>query len=135
MNRTVLARLIALLIAIAAVVVVGVVAYHVGVTNSTVGPAIRVMPYRGNMMGWGDGSGAGLVWLVGLVVIGLLFVWLLAAILAPDRGGSNRAGLAGSASSTAGDVEKLHDLSEMHAQGRLTDEEFTAAKRKLLGLQ
>jgi uncharacterized membrane protein len=132
MNRTVLARLIALLIAIAAVVVVGVVAYHVGVTNSTAGPAIRAMPYRGNMMGWGDGSGAGLVWLVGMVVIGLLFVWLLAAILAPGRGGSNPGGLTGS---TAGDVEKLHDLSEMHAQGRLTDEEFTAAKRKLLGLQ
>jgi uncharacterized membrane protein len=87
------------------------------------------------MMGWGDGSGAGLVWLVGCVVIGVLFVWLLAAILAPGRGGSSPAGLAGSSSSTVGDVEKLHDLSEMHAQGRLTDEEFTAAKRKLLGLQ
>ena len=134
MNRTVLARLIALLIAVAAVVVVGAVAYHFGVTNSTAGPAIRVMPFRGRMMGWGDGSGAGLVWLVGLVVIGLLFVWLLAAILSPGRGGPNQAGTAGSTGPAAG-VDTLKDLSDLHEQGRLTDEEFTAAKRKLLGLQ
>jgi hypothetical protein len=140
MNRTVLARLIALLLAIAAAVVVGAVAYHVGAANSTVGPAFRVMPFRGRMMGWGDGSGAGIVWLIGLVVIGLLFVWLLAAILSPGRGGPNPAGpnpagQFGATGPAAAGIESLKELSDLHAQGRLTDEEFTAAKRKLLGLQ
>jgi hypothetical protein len=34
----------------------------------------------------------------------------------------------------AGDLDRLHQLSELHDQGKLTDDEFTAAKRKLLGL-
>lgn len=134
MNRTVLTRLVALLIAIAAVVVVGAVAYHVGVVNSTAGPA-RFMPFRGRLMAWGDGSGAGLIWLAGLVVVGLLFVWLLAALLSPARGGPNPAGQTGATGPAAGGIDSLKELSDLHAQGRLTDEEFTAAKRKLLGLQ
>ena len=120
MNRTVLVRLAALVVAIVVIVVVGVAAYHVGVDNSTAGPAFRVMPFRGRMMASGDGFGVGILWLAGVVVVGLLFVWLLAAILSPGRGG---------------ELSTLKDLSELHAQGRLTDEEFTAAKRKLLGLQ
>jgi hypothetical protein len=31
-------------------------------------------------------------------------------------------------------VERLRELSAMHTQGLLTDDEFSAAKRKLLGL-
>jgi hypothetical protein len=31
-------------------------------------------------------------------------------------------------------VERLRELSDMHAQGHLTDDEFAAAKRKILGL-
>lgn len=149
MNRTVLVRLAALLVAIVAIVGVGAIAYHAGVDNSTAGPGIRVMPFRGRMMGWGDGSGAGIIWLVGVVVVGLLFVWLLAALLSPGRGtnsaggaGVSGAGVSGSGAtgptatgSSAGEPDTLKGLSDLHAQGRLTDEEFTAAKRKLLGLQ
>jgi len=135
MNRTVLVRLAALLVAIVVIVGVGALAYHAGVDNSTAGPAIRVMPFRGRMMGWGDGSGAGILWLAGVVVVGLLFVWLLAALLSPGRSGSNPAGHAGVTGTAAGELDTLKSLSDLHAQGRLTDEEFTAAKRKLLGLQ
>jgi hypothetical protein len=31
-------------------------------------------------------------------------------------------------------VDRLRELSELHDRGSLTDEEFAAAKRKLLGL-
>jgi hypothetical protein len=134
MNRTVLVRLAALVVAIVVIVVVGVAAYHVGVDNSTAGPAFRVMPFRGRMMASGDGFGVGILWLAGVVVVGLLFVWLLAAILSPGRGGP-AAGPVAATGPAAGELSTLKDLSELHAQGRLTDEEFTAAKRKLLGLQ
>ena len=89
---------------------------------------------------WGsDGAGLGLIGLLGLVVVGVIFVWLLAAFLSPDHGrpGSVAAiggAPTGSAGPASGDVERLKELSDLHAAGRLTDEEFTAAKRKLLGL-
>jgi len=63
-----------------------------------------------------------------LVLIGLLFFWLLAAILTPSRGGTRTDAPA------PGDLERLRELSDMHDRGQLTDEEFGAAKRKLLGL-
>lgn len=31
-------------------------------------------------------------------------------------------------------IDRLRDLAAMHEKGQLTDEEFTAAKRRLLGL-
>jgi hypothetical protein len=31
-------------------------------------------------------------------------------------------------------MEQLRELSDLHSNGQLTDEEFTAAKRKILGL-
>ena len=132
MRRTVLLRLAALLIALAAVVIVGVAAYHFGVTNAPGapgGPGFRGMPMRGHVVGWGAEPGLGLFGLVGLVVIGLLFFWLLAALVSPNRGGPISPGPA------TGDFERLRELSEMHDGGKLTDDEFTAAKRKLLGLQ
>jgi hypothetical protein len=139
MNRTVLVRRAALVVAIVVIVGVGAIAYHAGVDNSTAGAGIRVMPFRGRMMGWGDGSGAGIIWLVGVVVVGLLFVWLLAALLSPGRGTNSAGGAgvtgSGATGSSAGELDTLKGLSDLHAQGRLTDEEFTAAKRKLLGLQ
>jgi hypothetical protein len=75
------------------------------------------------------GPGAGLFGLVVVVVIGLLLFWLLAALLSPDGGGRRPVGPA------AGDVERLRELSDLHTAGKLTDDEFAAAKRKLLGLQ
>jgi Short C-terminal domain len=128
MNRTVLVRLTALVVAIIVVVAVALAAYHFGVANSDSGTAIRTMPMRGRMFGWGYGPGSDLFGLAGMVLIGLLFVWLLAALLSPNRGGT-------STPPAAGDLERLHQLSDMHDRGQLSDDEFTAAKRKLLDLQ
>jgi hypothetical protein len=128
MKRTVLLRLAALVAALAAIAIVVVVAYNIGVANAHSAPVIRGMRFDGHGMGW-DGymPGFGLLGLLGFVAIGVLVVWLLAALLSPD-GGRRSPGPA------AGDVERLRELSDMHTAGKLTDDEFAAAKRKILGL-
>ena len=130
MKRTVLLRLVALLVAVAVVVAVAAIAYHVGTTNASNAPLMRGMPYRGQFgqMGGYYGVGFGLFGLVGFVLIGLLFLWLLAALLAPDRGGHRTTAPA------PGDLDRLSQISELHDRGKLPDDEFAAAKRKLLGL-
>jgi hypothetical protein len=130
MNRTVLRRLAALLVALAVVAVVGVVAYQVG-TGNTAGshPMMRGTTFRGFGEGMGYVPGIGLLGLLGLVVVGLLVFWLLTTLVTPNRGGP------GPAAATTGDLERLRELSDLHTAGKLTDEEFTVAKRKVLGLQ
>ena len=132
MKRTVLLRLTALVVALAAIAAVAFVAYHFGANNAPGTPMMRVVPMRGRMFGWGGfggDPGLGLFGLIVLVGVGLLFVWLLAALMSPNRGG------AGSVGPATGDMERLSQLSAMHDAGKLTDDEFAAAKRKLLGLQ
>lgn len=126
-----LVRLVAVAVVCVVVVgVVGVAAYHFGVATGSDGPMMRGVPARGFMGVRGyDWPGAGLLGLLGLVLVGVLVFWLLAALLSPERGGPRSSGPA------SGDVERLRELSDMHAQGRLTDEEFAAAKRRLLSLQ
>jgi hypothetical protein len=128
MRRNVLRLLAGLAIVLVAAAVVGVVAYYLG-SNVSGGPMMRGVPGRGFAEGhdayW---PGLGLLGLLGCVLIGVLVFWLLAALLSPDRGGSSPTG------SATGDVERLRELSAMHTQGLLTDDEFAAAKRKLLGL-
>ena len=128
MRRNVLRLLAGLVIVLVAAAVVGVVAYNLG--SNTVGePVMRGMPGRGFMDGRGtEWPFLGLLGLVGCVLIGVLVFWLLAALLSPDHGGASSTG------SATGDVERLRELSAMHTQGLLTDDEFAAAKRKLLGL-
>jgi uncharacterized membrane protein len=130
MKRTVLLRLVALLVAVAAVVAVAAIAYHFGTTNTNNTPVIRGMPYRGyaGEMGY-YGVGFGVFGIVGFVLVGLLVIWLLAALFSPDRGRPH------SIDPAPGDLDRLTQISEMHDQGKLTDDEFVAAKRKLLGLQ
>jgi hypothetical protein len=129
MNRAVLRRLTGLVIVLAAIVIVGVVAYNLGVTNGPGSTPLRGMPFHRDYGGWGYGTGFGLFGLLGFVLIGLLVFWILAAFLAPNGGGSRPGG------SSTGDLDRLRELTDMHARNELTDEEFTAAKRKLLGLQ
>ena len=43
-------------------------------------------------------------------------------------------GMAAPAAGSAGDLDELAKLGELHAQGILTDEEFTAKKAQILGL-
>lgn len=143
MRRVVVLRILALVaIVVVAMGVAGIAAYHFGVTNGPNTPMMGGFGFRGHEAGtmWNsDWPGLGLLGMGALVVGGILFVLLLAAVLSPDRGrsGSGAPG-AGPASSSAGpaagDVERLRELSDLHAAGRLTDEEFTAAKRKLLGM-
>lgn len=129
MRKSVLRVLAVVVIVLVAAAVVGAVAYHFGVTNANGTAFVRGGMMRGGrMLGWGDGVGFGLFGLLGFVLVGVLVFWLLAALLSPNRGGPISTGPA------AGDVERLRELSEMHDRGQLNDEEFAAAKRKLLGL-
>jgi len=142
MKRNTLLRLLAVLaIVVVAVGVAGVAAYHFGVTSGPNTSVIHSMPFRGRegMMN-SDWPGLGLVGLLGFALLAVLFIWLVAALLSPDRGKPASAGQPAQPAGTstgpaAGDVERLRELSELHSSGHLTDEEFTAAKRKLLGLQ
>ncbi|HEX7492391.1 MAG TPA: SHOCT domain-containing protein [Candidatus Limnocylindrales bacterium] len=152
MRRVVILRLLALLAIVVVVMgVAGVVAYHFGVTSGSNTPMMRDVPFRGHEVTgmWNsDWPGLGLLGVLALIIGGVLFIWLLAALLSPDRGKSGTGvpvgGQAASAAvippgtppagPAAGDVERLRELSELHTAGHLTDEEFTAAKRKLLGM-
>ena len=128
MKRTILPRLAVLVVALAAIAIVAVVAYNIGVANSHSAPVIRGMRFDGHGMGWGGyGPEFGLLGLLGFVAIGVLVIWLLAALLSPDGGRRPP-------EPAAGDVERLRELSDMHTAGKLTDDEFAAAKRKILGL-
>jgi uncharacterized membrane protein len=129
MRQTAIRRLAVLAIVVAALAAVALVAYNLGTSHTSGFLGMRGMGYRGDGMGWGYGAGFGLLGLLGLVLAGVLVFWLVAALLAQDGGRRSSAGLA------PAEVERLGELSEMHTRGELTDEEFTAAKRKLLGLQ
>ncbi len=129
MKSTVVRRLAILVIVLAALAAVAVIAYQLGANNNNE-PAFRGGLFRGGMMGgWGYGAGAGLFGLIGVVLVGVLVVWVFAAVV------SHESGSRGPAAPAPGDLDRLTALSEMHSRGELTDEEFSAAKRKLLGLQ
>jgi hypothetical protein len=120
------------------VAVVGVVAYHVGTGTFGFHPMMRGTTFRGFGDGMGYAPGVGLFGLLVFVVVGLLVLWLILALVGPRSGasgpGASGPGAAGPAEATTGDLERLRELSDLHTAGKLTDEEFTAAKRKLLGL-
>ena len=128
MKSAVVRRSIVVVIAVVALAAVAAVFYHLGVNNGN-GPFLRGGPFRGEAIGWGYGAGFGLFGLLGLVLLGVLVFWLIAALLAP-AGRTH-----GPVAPSGGEMDRLHDLTEMHTRGDLTDEEFSAAKRKLLGLQ
>jgi uncharacterized membrane protein len=129
MGRTAIRRLAILAVVVAALAAVALVAYYAGTVHPSGFFGVRGMPYRGDGMGWGYGPGFGLLGLLAFVLIGILVVWLVAAAVSPGNGSGTSAG------SVPADVERLRELSEMHTRGELTDDEFTAAKRKLLGMQ
>jgi hypothetical protein len=131
MKRNVFLRIVAAIVAIVTIVIVAVIAYGVGTSNLVGVARPRFMPLRGHMVVGGNFPGLGLLGFAGLIVVGLLFVWLLATVLSSDRARPNGAVAAGPAPA---DMDRLKELSDMHDHGQLTDDEFTAAKRKLLGL-
>ena len=139
------ARIAWIVLGAVALVVVAVVAYSIGTTNGHGPDGIGVMSFRGMAFGRGWGW-LGLLFPALLVGLGVLFV--LALVGEPRRGAppppsylppyppAYQPGDAGPMVPPPGDdgVTQLRQLAELHAQGHLTDEEFVAAKRKLLGL-
>jgi hypothetical protein len=145
MSKSLVGRLAALVLAAAAVVAVAVLAYRFGVDHADrFRPVMRGAAFRDS--GFEPGA-----WLLGLVVVGLIalfIVWLVA-----DRLSARNLTTAAefpvaplpaapisvpnppveSATATA-DLDRLRELADLHTTGKLTDEEFSAAKRRLLGL-
>jgi len=131
MRATWAKRLLWVVIALAVIAVVAGIAYSMGGSNGHDGVAMPMRPFGRQLAAGGYGwAGFGLVGLVGMVLLVLLFVWLIGAVVAgPDRySGRPRP------PESADGVARLRELSEMHSSGQLTDDEFAAAKRQLLGL-
>jgi uncharacterized membrane protein len=105
-------------------VVVGAVGYRLGVAH---GGIVNAAAVRGFGFRY---AGIGLLGLLGpLVLVGLAVTFVVLLVREPARPPTPPERRDGS-----GDVDRLRELATMHAQGQLTDEEFAAAKRKLLGL-
>jgi len=123
-------RLLWVVVVLAVVAVAAGLAYTVGTSNAHGTAFMPMRPFSRGFVSDGYGwPGIGLLGFAGMVLFVLLIVWLIgAAIGGPARdAGASRPPESGS-------VEKLRELSDMHSSGQLTDEEFSAAKRKLLGL-
>ena len=130
-------------IAVVIIVLVGValIAFGLGSANGSRGffddmPMRGYVP-RGRSVGMGAPLG-GLVWLLLLVGLGLLFVVGLVKVLddrtPPPPTGSAQAPTTAAPPATDDGIDRLRELAELHDRGKLTDEEFSAAKRRLLGL-
>jgi len=140
MNARLARTILAIVVGLGVLAVVGVVAYNVGINASNGGHvvlgfgAMRGM-VGGRVFGFGGVGLWGLILMV-LVVIGI--VWLLAVAFGGwghDHSASPTQPPMASQAPAAGEaLDKLSELSAMHDKGALTDEEFTAAKRRLLGL-
>ena len=123
-------RLAWILIGALLLVVVAVVGFGIGVAAGHGGPAgglVDGIPMRGFGVRY---PAVGLLGLfVPLVLIGLGVAFVVLLIREPRHSAPPPT------PRDSGDgVERLRELAAMHDQGRLTDEEFAAAKRKLLGL-
>ena len=125
MNSSLLKRLLVALVAVVAVAAVAALAYAVGTNVHGDGYMYGIGPAR--MRG-----GAGAYWfdplgLLALLALGALVVWFIVALVSGSGGRP-------SDFAAPGGVEKLKELADLHERGALSDDEFTAAKRKLLGL-
>lgn len=105
-------------------VVVGAVGYRLGVAH---GGGVNAAVVRGFGFRY---PGIGLLGLLGpLVLVSLAVTFVVLLVREPARPPTPPERRDG-----GGDVDRLRELATLHAQGQLTDEEFAAAKRKLLGL-
>jgi uncharacterized membrane protein len=117
-------RLAWIVLLVLLLVVVGAVGYRLGVAH---GGGVNAAALRG--FGFRP-PGIGLLGLLGpLVLVGLAVTFVVLLVREPARPSAPTERRDG------GDgVDRLRELATMHTQGQLTDEEFAAAKRKLLGL-
>jgi uncharacterized membrane protein len=117
-------RLAWIVLLVLLLVVVGAVGYRLGVAH---GGGVNAAALRGFGFRY---PGIGLLGLLGpLVLVGLAVTFVVLLVREPARPSAppeRRDGGDG--------VDRLRELATMHTQGQLTDEEFAAAKRKLLGL-
>lgn len=133
MNTSKRRRLLWILVVVLVAVVAGAVAYTVGLNNGRNGMMTISLPGRMGRGYLGDGS-LGWFGFLGPLVLISLFVGLLVLIFAGSSASDRRPSLpAGDTPPTSG-VDQLKELADLHARGALSDEEFTAAKRRLLGL-
>ena len=117
-------RLAWLALVVLLLVVVGAVGYRLGVAH---GGGANAAVVRGFGFRY---PGIGLPGFLGpLVLVGLAVTFIVLLVREPARPPTPPERRDGS-----GDVDRLRELATLHAQGHLTDEEFAAAKRKLLGL-
>ena len=126
MNRNGAGRLILLLAGIAILAALALAAYNIGLGANHGASRVMFGPMRGYYGGLGFGFGG--FGLFGALLLGFLLVWLFVGLLSRPS-----AGAAPTVVDPAG-VDRLRELSEMHDRGALSDDEFSAAKRKLLGL-
>ena len=114
-----------------ALAAVGLIAYNMGVTNGGDGGHMVFGPMMRGHRGVEFGMGVGGWWgIIPALLVGLVVVLVVAALLAGAGRGTSSPAPTPSADPPSG----LRELVEMHDRGALTEEEFTAAKRKLLGL-
>jgi uncharacterized membrane protein len=129
--------LVAIVAGLALLAIVGVAAYHFGATGGVGGGRVVFGPMMRGYEGYGGYAGLGGFWLFGLISMVLLsvgIVWLFLAVFG-GRSQSVPSSTTSTSPAPSGEgLDRLREISEMHDRGALNDEEFTAAKRKLLGL-
>ena len=127
-------RLVWAAIVVLLLVLVGGGAFWLGVVAGR-GDVSPAMPMRGFAFRY-PGSGL-LGLLVPLLVIGSI-VTCVVLLVAPGRSASPLSPAVQPSVAPPRDgsdgVDRLRELVAMHANGQLTDEEFTAAKRRFLGM-
>jgi hypothetical protein len=142
MKRNGALALIGIVVGAVALIVVGLIAYGVGANVGNNGGHVLFGPmmrgYRGGGF-WMD-NGLGFGFIVTLIFV-FVVIWLFVRLITDSgrRSASSpnppyAAPGARIAPAPPADAANLRELVEMHDRGALTDEEFAAAKRKLLGL-
>lgn len=123
-------RLLWLLLGAVLLVLVGIGTYNLGLNAGESGVAVGPFGDR-----FGLGMTYGYTWfgLLGPLLLILLIVGLVAWALTPTSHGQ-RSSYGQVQEAPRSGVDQLKDLAELHDRGQLSDEEFAAAKRRLLGL-
>jgi uncharacterized membrane protein len=132
MKRKGLMALLGIVAGLAILAAVGIVAYNFGVNTGDNGGHAVFGPM---MRGYGGGYyGMSTGWWWWGIVPALLFGFVIALVVWALLGGTGRSATTQAPGPSGESPAGLRELVEMHDRGALTDDEFTAAKRKLLGL-
>jgi uncharacterized membrane protein len=131
MKRNGALAVLGIAVAGAALVAVGLIAYNLGVTSGGDGGRVAFGPMMRGYRGMEFGMGVGGWWgIIPALLVGLVVVLVVGALLA----GAGRSAPSPAPKPSSDPPSGLRELVEMHDRGALTEEEFAAAKRKLLGL-